>query len=83
VIGYGHDANHEDRATVIYIGLQLSQASHGPRFSTRTAESDDPNVDAWFDFVHENGAKCVCVGTDCPGRCPRFEYVGPEWNPRP
>jgi len=82
VIGYGHDANYEDRITVIYIGLQLIDAHTGPRFATRTAESDDPTVDAWFDYVHADGSKCVHTEIDdCSDRKQRFAYVGPAWNP--
>lgn len=84
VIGYGHDANYEDRITVVYVGLQLDDAHAGPRIATRTAESDDPEVDAWFDYVHDDGKKCCCKGdggvTDCPGSQQRFAYVGPGWN---
>jgi hypothetical protein len=82
-LGYGHDANYEDRITVNYIGLQLQDAHTGPRMATRTAESDDPEVDAWFDYVHADGKKCCCAHqqTFCPGNQLRFKYIGPGWNP--
>jgi hypothetical protein len=81
VLGYGHDANYDDRMTVIYIGLQLIDAHTGPRLSTRTALSEDPSVDAFFDFVHADGKKCCCAGLPCPGNQRRFKYIGPGWNP--
>ena len=81
VFGYGHDANYEDRITVVYMGLQLQDAHTGPRMATRTAQSDDPGVDAFFDYVHDNGEKCICAGWGCPGRRRRFTYVSPGWNP--
>lgn len=81
VLGYGHDANYEDRTTVIYIGLQLMDAHDGPRLATRTALSEDPSVDAFFDFVHADGKKCACGGLICLDRQRRFTYVSPGWNP--
>ena len=82
-LGYGHDANYEHRVTVQYIPLELTGAKPGPRLATRTAISDDPAVDAWWDFVHTDGTKCIDHHGD--GKCaksrstkPRFEYVGPS-----
>lgn len=91
VLGYGHDANYEDRTTVHYLGLELNEAHTGPRLATCTAVSDDPEVDAWFDYVHSiDGSKCLhgITGTffttkrypDQIAVVPRFEYVGPSWE---
>lgn len=82
VLGYGHDANDEHRITVHYVGLELIDAHAGPRLATRTAESDDPDVDAFGDLVHIDGTKCL--EWDCERKhCPRFQYVGPTWAPVP
>jgi hypothetical protein len=90
-IGYGHDANAEGRVTVHYIGLEL-EAHSGLRLSTRTAVSDDAEVDAWWDFVHDDGSKCLhghehrSSGSliEPTSHCydnkaikPRFKYIGP------
>ena len=85
VFGYGHDANVDGRVVVQYIGLELTDAHLVPRLSSRTAASNDPIEDAWWDFVHMDGTKCVHHSGD--GCCsdnqrtfPRFEYVGPTWQ---
>lgn len=81
VLGYGHDANTDlDRFAVVYIGLQTQGSHTGPRLAFRTAMSDDPSVDAFFDFVHkEDGSKCAephdCLNNMTPIR--RFTYLGP------
>lgn len=84
VFGYGHDANYEDRIVVHYIGLELDDAHTGPRLATRTAVSDDPAVDAWWDYVHVFGGKC---SNNDEGHCrerfgtvQRFTYMGPTWK---
>ncbi len=61
VFGYGHDANQEGRITVEYVGLELNQAHTGPRLANRTAVSDDPKVEAWWDQVHSDGTKCCAL----------------------
>ena len=88
VLGYGHDANDESRITVSYVGLELDDARTGPRISTRTAVSDDPKVDAWWDFVHEDGTKCTHLDTTQTCKKgfrikPRFEYIGTSWQGYP
>lgn len=89
VLGYGHDANSDlDRAVVIYIGLQLQGAHTGPRLAARTAMSDDPDVDAFYDFVHpvehvfqdvtiKAGSKCQHYDRGCLYRVRRFAYLAP------
>jgi hypothetical protein len=91
-LGYGHDANSESRDVVVYIGLELDEAHRGPRLATRTASSLDPDIDAWWDFVHEDGTKCMhhdgsMRGVDGAAVChrgrpikPRFRYLGPGWD---
>lgn len=86
--GYGHDANIDERVVVQYVGLELDGSHSGPRLASRTAVSDDPKIDAWWDFVHSDGTKCTHHhGTgDCTLRRstkPRFEYVGSNWHARP
>jgi hypothetical protein len=83
--GYGHDANIDGRAVVQYVGLELEGAHTGPRLASRTAVSDDPDVDAWWDFVHADGSKCVLhhgngVCAERRPTKPRFEYIGPSWE---
>lgn len=59
VLGYGHDANDTDRRVVVYIGLHTLIGHVGPRLSCRTAVSDDPDEDTFFDWVHlDDGSKC-------------------------
>lgn len=71
VLGYGHDANHEDRNVVVYVGLELDTAHRGPRLAVRTVE----DFLAWVDprtgiQQQENwGGKCRR----------RFTYTGPEY----
>jgi hypothetical protein len=82
VMGYAHDANSEQRAAVVYIGLQLDDAHRGPRLAVR---------DATDFFMHVCGNKeCIAFGTATydTGQCqichmpdkPRFEYIGPTWE---
>lgn len=80
VLGYGHDANSDlDRFAVVYIGLQTQGSHTGPRLAFRTAISDDPDVDAFFDFVHpSDGSKCPGYTTcPCKERVRRFTYLAP------
>ena len=87
-LGYGHDANCDGRAVVVYVGLELKAAHTGPRLATRTARSDDPEDDAWWDWVHfpeGGGSKCLHPrdGTTCDfglAVTPRFRYVSPTWE---
>ena len=84
VYGYGHDKNFEDRPVVQYRAPD-DNGKEGPRLATRTAVSDDPDITAWWDLLHEPD-KTKCLNRD-PGetRCregipviPRFQYVGPS-----
>ena len=80
VIGYGDDANYEDRRLVIYITDLESE----PGLAIRSAVSDDPEVDAWWDWVHRaDGSKCL-LGPHTSNVCKdggvierRFTYIGP------
>jgi hypothetical protein len=72
VLGYGHDANQEDRTVVVYVGLQLDGAKSGARLSVRTA-------DDFFAIVDRNTGATVnddWDGTD-PPPVQRFTYLGP------
>lgn len=85
VLGYGHDANDDNRLVVIYIGIQLQGSHTGPRLAVRTVESDLLDVDAFFDFVHPTdqgnerpaGSKCLDYNCPCKHRVRRFTYLGP------
>lgn len=67
VIGLGHDANYEFRATVIYIGLELDNAKTGPRMAVRTYED-------FYALVDPNTGKAANAVTESAK--PRFEYIG-------
>jgi hypothetical protein len=84
VLGYGHDADFEDRVVVIYMGLELDGAKTGPRFAVREYTDFLANV-----HIGELGE----TWETCPGRyCPinrldwqethvqRFTYVGASWE---
>jgi hypothetical protein len=65
-----------ERAVVIYMGLELTDANKGPRLAVRTAED-------FFALV------CSACGADWECKknhqdegsdpVPRFEYMGPAW----
>jgi hypothetical protein len=59
VLGYGHDANDEQRPVVVYVGLQLDQARPGPRLAVRTATD-------FHAVVHDDGQTC-----STPEQCAR------------
>lgn len=66
VLGYAHDANHEGRSVVVYVGLELDGARHGERMAVRTVED-------FFALVNpKTGAP---VADDSPQAVPRFTYV--------
>lgn len=72
-----HDANHEGRVVVHYIGLQLEGAHDGPRHAVRTLQD-------WNAYVHRDGSVCE---VDSTGRCsdnlstaPRFRYLGSTYT---
>jgi hypothetical protein len=73
VLGYGHDANHDGRQVVVYVGLQLDGAKPGPRLAVR-------DVDDFFAIVDPRTG----VAQDFPHPSPtfpqRFTYVGPAWD---
>lgn len=74
VLGYGHDANHEDRAVVVYVGLELTDAHTGARLAVRTVADFHAIVNP------DTGATVEqWDGTD-PHPVPRFQYVGPGWD---
>jgi hypothetical protein len=64
VLGLTHDANHDGRVCVLYIGLQLDAAHLGPRLAVR----DLDDFVAYIDSVRVTG----------PHRTRRFIYLGPE-----
>jgi hypothetical protein len=95
-LGYAQSAAREDEGRpdyrrlvgVVYVGLELQGAGPGPRMHFRIAVSDDPEVEAWWDYVHHDGSKCTHgrepdsimsrVLSCSNGRpvTPRFTYVG-------
>lgn len=106
VFGYGHDANADGffgsdeeplfpdgRATVVYMGLELTDAHTGPRIAVRTARDGH---DAFWDEVHIGNPERFTEGTVCDSSCryrrinndewgthmvvPRFTYIGPSWE---
>jgi hypothetical protein len=72
VLGYGYDANYEDREVVIYIGLELDNAQDGPRLAVRDVDDFYAIVDP---ITGEDQANLVFPVPGCPYR---FTYVGPE-----
>jgi hypothetical protein len=86
-LGYGHDANIAGREGVVYLGLELDDAHPGPRLAFRTATTIEPDVDAWWDYLHvRDRSKCQHHSGD--GACkkgletvPRFGYLGPGFEP--
>lgn len=109
VFGYAHDANAldlfqtqgigpalepmGDRAVVVYMALELTDAHTGPRLAVRTARD---GVDAFWDDVHVGNPERFTEGTVCDEPCryrrinndtwgthmvvPRFTYIGPTWE---
>lgn len=74
VLGYGHDANQEGRAVVIYVGLELTGAKIGARLAVRT-------VDDFFAIVdRETGAALTGWPYPSPFYPRRFTYLGPTWE---
>lgn len=70
VLGYGRLSDiDEDRAVVVYIGLELSDASEGPRLQVRSAEG-------FWNYVTTDGE----VADQMRAGVPRFTYVGPVWE---
>lgn len=79
-LGYGHDANNEDRVVVIYVPLHLDGAHEGPRLAVRSAQGPG---DCWHDLVHpDTGARCEPhqCDTACVGAVPRFTWLGYEFT---
>lgn len=74
VLGYGHDANHDGRLVVVYVGLQLDGAKNGARLAVRTADDFlaivDPATGETKDYPFPS-----------PDYPLRFTYVGPTWEP--
>lgn len=67
VLGLAHDANYENRALVVYVGLELDKAKEGPRLSVRTYE----DFYAWTDpstgqAIDQKDPNAVC----------RFTFIG-------
>jgi hypothetical protein len=66
-LGYAQGVTREDQGKpdyrrmvgVVYVGLELKGAGPGPRMHFRIAVSDDPEVEAWWDYVHHDGSKCL------------------------
>lgn len=93
VLGYCHDADDEQRVGVVYIGLELDEAHHGPRLAVRNASTflgwvcgysheltgdDGPIRTIWC------GHGLATQGTGCPNHgtgnaVKRFDYVGADW----
>jgi hypothetical protein len=79
VLGYGHDANYEDRWVVVYVGLELNDAHSGPRLAVRTVE----------DFLAWVTPEGTMVADQYQpesmqikqGHMRRFTYIGPSWDP--
>jgi hypothetical protein len=71
-LGYANDQNTEGRTVVVYTAPD----------AIRTAQSDDPEVAAWWDYVHEDGTKClahlgqICEHLQLESADPRFFYEG-------
>jgi len=79
VLGYGHDANFDDRWVVVYVGLELNDAHSGPRLAVRSVED-------FLAWVTPEGS--IVANQDLPGsehakhgHVRRFTYVGPSWEP--
>jgi hypothetical protein len=71
--GYGHDANHDGRQVVIYVGLQLDGAHPGARLAVR-------DVLDFFAVVNRETGQTVDYPFPTP-HCPRrFTYLGPTWK---
>lgn len=82
VFGYAHDANDEQRATVVYLGLQLDDAHTGPRLAVRTASDffmrvcGNHNCPTFGGATYGRGTCLACDEKDVP----RFTYIGPTWE---
>lgn len=76
VLGFGHDANHDGRDVVVYVGLELDAAKPGPRLAVRTAADFLADVNPRSGNVCPGGSVC----DDDPCR-PRFRYLGPSYEP--
>ena len=76
-----HNASEGDRIEIHYVGLQLDEASEGPRHATREFR------EFLHDRVHEDGSRCGLIHKDYPAHlfmCGherlitlRFRYLGP------
>jgi len=70
VLGYGHDANHEDRQVVVYI----DGAHTEPRLAVR-------DVDDFFAIVDSaDGSVLVNARTPSLAHPRRFTYLGSTWE---
>ncbi len=84
VEGYSQDANDLNRVVVNYVIPESDVAQSDLRRFVRTAVSDDPEVDAWWDHVHTDGSKCTAMFPNRSEVCPvdghplrrRFTYIG-------
>lgn len=81
-----------ERAVVVYVGLELTDAHTGPRLGIRNVKGKD----AFFDWLHpDNWSVCPdwvpygignAVECDCPHYpeftplVRRFAYMGPSWE---
>lgn len=72
VLGFARDSNLPGRTAVVYVGLQLDDATTGHRMNIRTVKDF---------FAQVNPDTGAVVGARWDGRLPqpvkRFSYVGP------
>ncbi|MFL6110761.1 MAG: DUF1653 domain-containing protein [Catenulispora sp.] len=73
VLGYGHDANHDGRQVVVYVGLELDGAKPGGRLAVR-------DVDDFFAIVDPATGE-TRSNFPSPGYPLRFTYIGAIWEP--
>jgi hypothetical protein len=71
VYGLGHDSNYDDRAVVLYIGLELDSSHAGPRWAVRTYED-------FYALVDPSTGEEVDKNFD--GAVERFTFVGSTWQ---
>lgn len=76
VLGLGHDANHDGRAVVVYVGLQLDGAKTGPRLAVRDMDDFTVIVDP------STGHALPDFPFPSPEYPRRFTYRGPVWDGR-
>ncbi len=76
VLGYGRDANDDDRDVVVYIGLELHGSKPGARIMVRT-------VDDFYAIVNPVTGESVADNWNGSEPYPvaRFTYLGPDLRP--